>query len=65
MWQIILSDLLPVLVLVGRYPPNKLMGRGLILGREASEEGPRFSHCRFRSWSYPELARVSSSCSKP
>ncbi len=30
-WLIILSDQLPVLALVGFYPTNKLMGRGLIL----------------------------------
>ena len=30
-WLIILSDQLPVLALVGHYPANKLMGRGLIL----------------------------------
>ena len=30
-WLIILSDQLPVLALVGRYPTNYLMGRGLIL----------------------------------
>ncbi len=29
-WQIILSDQLPIVALVGRYPANKLMGRGLI-----------------------------------
>ncbi len=29
-WLIILSDQLPVLALVGRYPTNKLMGRGLL-----------------------------------
>ncbi len=33
MWLIILSDQLPVVALVGRYPTNKLMGRGLILER--------------------------------
>ncbi len=33
-WLVILSDQLPVLALVGRYPANKLMGRGLILQRE-------------------------------
>ena len=33
-WLIILSDQLPVLALVGHYPTNKLMGRGLILRRE-------------------------------
>ena len=30
-WLIILSDQLPIVALVGRYPTNKLMGRGLIL----------------------------------
>ncbi len=30
-WLIILSDQLPVFALVGRYPTNKLMGRGLLL----------------------------------
>ncbi len=29
-WLIILSDQLPIVALVGRYPTNKLMGRGLI-----------------------------------
>ena len=29
-WLIILSDQLPIVALVGRYPANKLMGRGLI-----------------------------------
>ena len=32
-WLIILSDQLPIVALVGRYPTNKLMGRGLIQGR--------------------------------
>ncbi len=30
-WLIILSDQLPIEVLVGRYPTNKLIGRGPIL----------------------------------
>ena len=30
-WLIILSNQLPVFALVGHYPTNKLMGRGLIL----------------------------------
>ena len=30
-WLIVLSDQLPVVALVGRYPANELMGRGLIL----------------------------------
>ena len=29
-WLIVLSDQLPIVVLVGRYPTNKLIGRGLI-----------------------------------
>ena len=29
-WPIILSDRLPIVALVGRYPTNQLMGRGLI-----------------------------------
>ncbi len=33
-WLIILSDQLPVLGLVGRYPANYLMGRRLILERK-------------------------------
>ncbi len=37
-WLIILSDQLPIVALVGRYPTNKLIGRGLILLREP--EGP-------------------------
>jgi hypothetical protein len=27
-WLIVLSDQLPIAALVGRYPTNKLMGRG-------------------------------------
>ena len=30
-WLIILSDQLPIVALVGRYPTNKLIGRGTIL----------------------------------
>ena len=30
-WLTILSDQLPIAALVGRYPTNKLMGRGAIL----------------------------------
>src|SRR4029079_14938321 len=29
-WRIVLSDQLPIVALVGRYPTNKLMGRGLL-----------------------------------
>ncbi len=32
-WLTILSDQLPIVALVGHYPTNKLMGRGIILDR--------------------------------
>ena len=32
-WLIILSDQLPIVALVGRYPTNKLIGRGPLLKR--------------------------------
>ena len=34
-WLVVLSDQLPVLALVGRYPANKLIGRRLISKRQA------------------------------
>ncbi len=37
-WLVIPSDQLPIVALVGHYPTNKLIGRGLILQREP--EGP-------------------------
>ncbi len=43
-WLIILSDQLSVLGLVGRYPTNNLMERGLISWHEAPEGVPHFSH---------------------
>ena len=33
-WPIILSNRLPIVALVGRYPTNKLMGRGLIFKQQ-------------------------------
>ncbi len=41
-WLIILSDQLPIEALVGHYPTNKLMGRGLILRRKLSRRGHLF-----------------------
>ncbi len=35
-WLIILSDQLPIVALVGRYPTNQLMGRGPIPERQLS-----------------------------
>ncbi len=37
-WLVILSDQLPVFALVGRYPTNKLIGRGLLLKGTPPEE---------------------------
>ena len=37
-WLIILSDQLPIVVLVSRYLTNKLMGRKLILNRKRESE---------------------------
>ncbi len=65
MWLIILSDQLPVLALVGCYPANKLMGRGLILWCKAPEEVPCFSHSPYELWSYSVLAQVSLGYPKP
>ncbi len=39
-WLIILSDQLSVAALVGFYPTNKLMDRGLLLRRELPWRGP-------------------------
>ncbi len=41
-WLIVLSDQLPVVALVGRYPANELMGRGLISGRKLMNRGLLF-----------------------
>ena len=43
LWLVVLSDQLPIEALVGHYPANWLMGRGLLLKRQvapASETGP-------------------------
>ncbi len=39
-WLIVLSDQLPIVALVGRYPANKLMGRDLIPDRRSFQERP-------------------------
>ena len=54
-WLIILSDQLPIVALVGRYPTNKLIGRELIPSRNS------FHHKRCLRWSYPVLIPVSRS----
>ncbi len=39
-WLIILSDQLTIVALVGHYPTNKLMVRGLILKQKLTERPP-------------------------
>ncbi len=41
-WLIVLSDQLRIVALVGRYPTNKLIRRGLVLGRMPK---PPFFRC--------------------
>jgi hypothetical protein len=38
-WLIILSDQLPIVALVGRYPPNQLIGRGPLSRRLSAFPG--------------------------
>ncbi len=45
-WLIVLSDQLPIVALVGFYPTNKLMGRGLIFRQKLPRRGPFFPHPR-------------------
>lgn len=40
MWPVALSGRLPVVALVGHYPTNKLIGRGLILHRRSFQPSP-------------------------
>ncbi len=40
MWPFTLSGQLPIVALVGHYPTNKLMGRGLIPKRQALRSPP-------------------------
>ena len=63
-WLIILSDQLSVLGLVGLYPANYLMERGLILWRQVPKD-PRLFPQKSILWSHPVLASVSRSYSRP
>ena len=58
-WLIILSDQLPVLALVGRYPANELMGRGLILWCKLTCRGLLLPQLPSKPWSYAVLALLS------
>src|ERR1700710_462253 len=53
-WLIVLSDQLPIVALVGLYPTNKLMGRGLIPMRKPKPPFPLRAHS--------VLARLSTGC---
>ncbi len=64
-WLIILSDQLPIVALVGRYPTNKLMGRGLISRRWLASRGHLFPRSPKASWSHPVLAPVSRGYPRP
>lgn len=54
MWLIVLSDQLPVVALVGRYPTNKLIGR-----EPLPERKPISSPGHAARWGHPVLAPVS------
>ena len=58
-WLAILSDQLTIVALVGRYPTNKLMVRGLILKRQLASRGHLLPHPPQRTWSYSVLAHLS------
>ena len=58
MWPFTLSGRLPIKALVGRYPTNKLMRRGLIFEYLLKSEAG-FYHIAYVMWSYPALAPVS------
>ena len=57
-WLIILSDQLPIVALVGRYPTNQLMGRKLIPNHE-HEQRPVFPPRPTPRGPYPVLALLS------
>ena len=52
-WLVVLSDQLPVVGLVGRYPANYLMGRGLIPQRLAPFRTLPFENVRISGISSP------------
>jgi hypothetical protein len=56
-WLIVLSDQLTISGLVGHYPTNYLMVRGLILRWQALR--PTFSHSPEKPWSHAVLALLS------
>jgi hypothetical protein len=57
-WLIVLSDQLPIIALVGRYPTNQLIGRGPLPRRPTL----RWDFGRPRGRHHPVLAAVSRGC---
>ena len=55
MWLVVLSDQLPIIALVGRYPTNQLIGRGPL------RERPKAFLSSLRCWGYAVLAPLSGS----
>ncbi len=58
-WLAVLSDQLPIIALVGRYPANKLMGRGPIPKRQLLREATIWPQGPRPPWSYGVLAPLS------
>ncbi len=56
-WPVILSNRLLIVALVGHYPTNKLMRRGLIPERQLASRGRLPLNCKIEA--YPVLAAVS------
>ena len=60
-WLIILSDQLTIVALVGHYPTNKLMVRGLISKRQHIQR-LSFIYIQYEYILYPVLATLSNGC---
>jgi len=59
-WLVVLSDQLPVIALVGRYPANKLIGRGLLEKCQALRS-PALASSPCGDWPHAVLIRLSTS----
>ncbi len=67
-WPCVLSDRLPIVALVGRYPANKLIGRGPLLKRIAPLIPPKagcYAVLAQVSPGYPPLEGRSPTCYSP
>ncbi len=59
-WLVVLSNQLPIVALVGRYPTNKLMGRRPNRRRQLASRGHLSSGCHAAPGAYSVLAALSS-----